>query len=59
MSYLIVDKLVKSYTEVPLIDDVSFVINKGDKVALVAKNGAGKTTLMKIVMGRRLYCRRG
>ena len=51
MSYLIVDKLTKAYTENPLLDDVSFIVNKGDKVALVAKNGAGKTTLMKIVMG--------
>ena len=34
-----------------LFDDISFVINKKDRIALVGKNGAGKTTLMKIVTG--------
>jgi ATP-binding cassette subfamily F protein 3 len=34
-----------------LLDSVSFVINKKDRIALVGKNGAGKSTLMKIVAG--------
>jgi len=34
-----------------LFDDISFVINKKDRIALVGKNGAGKTTLMKIIAG--------
>ncbi|MDE6295456.1 MAG: ATP-binding cassette domain-containing protein, partial [Muribaculaceae bacterium] len=35
----------------PLFKDVSFVINKTDKMALVGKNGAGKSTMMKIIAG--------
>ena len=34
-----------------LLNDVSFVMNKKDRIALVGKNGAGKTTLMKIMAG--------
>jgi ATP-binding cassette subfamily F protein 3 len=34
-----------------LLDDISFVINKKDRIALVGKNGAGKSTLMKIIAG--------
>jgi len=35
----------------PLFKDVSFVINDGDRVALVGKNGAGKSTMLKILAG--------
>ena len=35
----------------PVIQDLSFSIQKGEKVALVGENGAGKTTLIKILMG--------
>jgi len=51
MTYLQVDGLSKSYGNKSLFEDITFVINKGDKCALIAKNGAGKTTLLNIVMG--------
>ena len=34
-----------------LFTNVSFVINKGDRIALMGKNGAGKSTMMKIIAG--------
>lgn len=36
----------------PLFDDISFLINPKDRIALVGKNGAGKTTLLKLVAGK-------
>ena len=35
----------------PAVQDVSFVIRKGEKIALVGENGSGKTTLVKLIMG--------
>ena len=35
----------------PLFDDISFVVNKKDRIALVGKNGAGKSTMLKIFAG--------
>ncbi len=36
----------------PLFDDISFIINRRDRIGLVGKNGAGKTTLMRIINGQ-------
>lgn len=49
--YLQLDNLSKSWGDQPLFEGLSFTINQGEKVALIAKNGAGKTTLMNIIFG--------
>jgi len=38
----------------PLFDDIGFLINPKDRIALVGKNGAGKTTLLKLISGKML-----
>jgi ATP-binding cassette subfamily F protein uup len=49
MNYLSIENLTKSYGELLLFEDISFGIEKGQKVALIAKNGTGKTTLFKVI----------
>src|SRR3954465_1074032 len=51
MNLLSVNQLSKSYGPKILFKKISFGINYGDKVAIVAKNGSGKTTLFKILKG--------
>ncbi len=46
-----VQSLKVEFSSKSLFDNVSFVINKKDKIALVGKNGAGKSTLLKIIAG--------
>ena len=52
MNYISVENLTKTYGIVILFEDISFNINEGDKIAIVAKNGSGKTTLLNILMGK-------
>lgn len=52
MHYVSVEGLGKSYGVKPLFSNLSFHIEEGDKIALVAKNGSGKTTLLKILAGK-------
>jgi ATP-binding cassette subfamily F protein uup len=51
MNYLSVENLTKSFGDRVIFQDLTFGIDKGDKVAIVAKNGAGKSTLLKIICG--------
>lgn len=46
-----VDKLKVEFGVKPLFQDVSYVLNDRDRVALVGKNGAGKSTMLKIIAG--------
>lgn len=50
-SYLQVDNISKSYGDRTLFSNISFNINEGDKIALVAPNGTGKSSLLKILAG--------
>src|SRR6218665_651004 len=51
MNLLSINNLSKAYGAKVLFKNISFGINYGEKVALVAKNGSGKTTLFKILKG--------
>jgi len=50
---LSVDALTVEFGGQPLFQDISFVINETDRIALMGKNGAGKSTLLKILSGTR------
>ena len=52
MNYVSVENLTKSYGIMPLFKGISFNINEGDRIALVARNGIGKTTLLRILSGK-------
>src|SRR5258708_5490346 len=51
MHYVSVEGLSKSYGVKPLFQNITFHIEEGDKIALVARNGSGKSTLLKILSG--------
>ena len=51
MNYLTLEKVSKTYGDKVLFKDVSLLIGKGDKLALVARNGTGKTTLLRVLAG--------
>ena len=55
MNYLSVENLTKSYGDRVLFDNLTFGIEKGQKVAFIAKNGMGKSTLLKILIGEEGY----
>jgi ATP-binding cassette subfamily F protein uup len=51
MHYVSVEGLTKSYGVKPLFSNITFHIEEGDKIALVARNGSGKSTLLRILSG--------
>jgi ATP-binding cassette subfamily F protein uup len=51
LNYLQVDNLSKAYGEKILFQNISFSLDKGQKVALIARNGTGKSSLMHILAG--------
>ena len=51
-SYLQIENLTKSYGDRTLFGDITFGVNEGDKIGLIAKNGTGKSTLLNIISGK-------
>ncbi|MEZ5027050.1 MAG: ABC-F family ATP-binding cassette domain-containing protein [Chitinophagales bacterium] len=52
MNYLSVAQLTKYYGDKCLFENITFFIDKGQKVAFIAKNGSGKSSLIKILQGK-------
>ncbi len=52
MNYLSVENVTKSFGEKPIFENLSFGINKDQKIAFIAKNGTGKTSLLNIIAGK-------
>ena len=53
--YLLVEDLTKSVGSKVLFSNISFAVNKGQRIALIARNGIGKSTLLDILMGKNDY----
>ena len=54
LTMLSVENITVEFGGFVLLNDISFVINKNERVALVGKNGAGKSTLLKIMAGKQM-----
>ena len=46
-----IEHLSIEYSSRPILDDITFLINQRERIALVGKNGAGKTTLLRMLAG--------
>ena len=47
-----INNLTKSFGPLLLFENISFVVNEGQRVGLIARNGSGKTTLLNIIVGK-------
>src|SRR5256886_10906234 len=52
MMFLAVHDVSKSYGAITVLNEISFIINAGDRVGIVGSNGVGKSTLLKILVGQ-------
>ena len=52
MQTLRADNLTSHYGEKVLFEDVSFLINEGDRIGLIGTNGSGKTSLLNVIAGQ-------
>ena len=48
---LTIDHISMEFAARPVLDDVTFLVNRKERIALVGKNGAGKTTLLRLIAG--------
>lgn len=48
---LTIDHISMEFSSRPVLDDITFLINRKERIALVGKNGAGKTTLLRLIAG--------
>jgi ATP-binding cassette subfamily F protein 3 len=46
-----IDHISMEFSSRPVLDDITFLINRKERIALVGKNGAGKTTLLRLIAG--------
>jgi len=52
VNFLNLENVSKTYGEKVLFDHIDLQVNKGQKIALVAKNGSGKSTLLRVIAGQ-------
>lgn len=51
MNYLTIENISKSYGDKILFENITLSVNKGQKIAFVARNGSGKSTLLRVIAG--------
>ncbi len=51
MELVTLKSVTHSYSNDPLFDDVSFIVQQGDRVAVIGPNGSGKSTLLRLIVG--------